>query len=121
MAVDGVHQSSDVVRRRRRDDPMAKVEDMSRRGTGGTNDCIRCLPNRFRIGQQGYGIEVALHRYAIADLTSGRADIHGPVHTDTLRTALGEVIEPGAAAFGEEDCRDTSAKRRAREPLQYRL
>src|SRR5438093_5926410 len=114
MAMDGTHESSDVFRRRQWDDAMAKVEDVAGRGTSGSDDCMRRVGDSLGIGQQDHGIEVPLHCHAITDLMPRRADVHGPVHTDAVRAALREVIEPGAATLCEDDCWHPSASCRAR-------
>src|SRR4029079_16656533 len=55
--------------------------------------------------QQDHRIEIALERDAIADPPPRRSQIHRPVNANTLGAAVRKFLEPGPAAFGEENGR----------------
>src|SRR5689334_24998601 len=103
--MDGVHQRGDMVGRRRRNDAVAEVEDVSRSGSRGVEQGACPSRDRFRIRQQDHWIEIALERDAIADPPPRRSQIHRPVNANTLGAAVRKFLEPGPATFGEENGR----------------
>ena len=84
-------QDSHVFRRRRRQNPVAKIEDMPWLRSCGLNNVERRISRRFRSRQQDHGVEVALQRNARSHLPASNADIRRPVESHGIAAAGGDA------------------------------
>jgi len=74
--------------------------------------------HRGRSEQHGR-VEVALQRHPVVDAPARLRERHRPVEADHVGTAVGDGLEPRAAALGEDDARHHAAVALARQRGQH--
>src|SRR5690554_2943458 len=88
--------------------PVAQVEDVAV-PCGGLAIVVEhpadLAADLLGFGHQAHGIEVALQRDAPAHEGARPAEIARPVETERIGPDVGEIVEPLAAALGEDDDR----------------
>ena len=80
--MDSLDQGCDILRRRRRNDPVPEIEDVPGSGPCRADNRCRFTTDDIGIGEQDQRIEITLQGHLPAQTTARRAKIHGPVEPD---------------------------------------
>src|SRR5271170_8124697 len=78
------HDLLDVFNWRARNDSVAQVEDVARTACGLGEDLVHALSDQLRLGEEGNGVEVALHRAGMVKGLPALVERYAPVEAENI-------------------------------------
>ena len=95
--------SADALRIDLRRDAVPQIEHVARARRRSSRAPAAFRRAAFGRRKQRRRIEIALQGHPSADGLARRAQVGGPVHAHRIAADGGDLVQPGAAAFGEDD------------------
>ena len=92
-----------MLRRRVLQDAMPEVEDMASAGAIAGQYPARFAANRLGLRKQHGRIQIALQGDGLPHVGTGNAEVHRPVHAESITPRCCQLMQPQTPAFGEND------------------